>query len=202
MFCGEQGFTDGKPVAAGSKSVTLSAGGSFSADLVPNAGANPAGTYYTVVFQLDDVVRTEYWLVGATSPTTIGAVRATPGTGTASQMVSRQYVDTAMAGKATDTSVVHLSGAETIAGTKLFSAPPTVPAPVANSDAVNKAYVDSAVASVGAGSFVSKNGDAMTGPLNLPGEKNDIRRSVYDRLVKAAMAISAAIALHDHFGLK
>jgi hypothetical protein len=35
-------------------------------------------------------------------------------------------------------------------------------------------------------------------------EKNDIRRSVYDRLVNAAiaMAISAAIALHDHFGLK
>jgi len=194
---------DAKPVAAGTKSVVLDANGGLAVDLVPNAGAMPAGALYTVVFQID-VVRTEYWLVGATSPTTIGAVRATPGTGTASQMVSRQYVDTAMAGKATDTSVVHLSGAETIAGTKLFSAPPTVPAPVANSDAVNKAYVDSAVASVGAGSFVSKNGDAMTGPLNLPGEKNDIRRSVYDRLVNAAitMAISAAIALHDHFGLK
>ena len=35
-------------------------------------------------------------------------------------------------------------------------------------------------------------------------EKNDIRRSVYDRLVNAAItvAISAAIALHDHLGLK
>lgn len=35
-------------------------------------------------------------------------------------------------------------------------------------------------------------------------EKNDIRRGVHDRLVNAAiaMAISAAIALHDHFGLK
>ena len=35
-------------------------------------------------------------------------------------------------------------------------------------------------------------------------EKNDIRRSVYDRLVNAAItvAISAAIAMHDHFGLK
>ena len=125
---------DGKPVAAGSTSVTLGAGASFSADLVPNMAANPAGAYYTFVFQLDDVVRTEYWLVGRTSPTTIGAVRATPGS-------------------------------------------------VASTDAVNKAYVDSTVASVGAGSFVSKNGDAMTGPLNLPDEKNDIRRSVYDRLV-------------------
>ena len=80
---------DGKPVAAGSTSVTLGAGGSFSADLVPNMAANPAGAYYTVVFQLDDVVRTEYWLVGTASPTTIGAVRATPGSGTASAMVSR-----------------------------------------------------------------------------------------------------------------
>jgi trimeric autotransporter adhesin len=195
---------DGKPVAAGNTSVTLGTGGSFSADLVPNSGASPAGAYYTVVFQLDDVVRTEYWLVGTTSPTTIGAVRATPGSGTASAMVSRQYVDNGLAGKASDASVVHVSGAETIAGTKLFSVPPTVPAPVASTDAVNKAYVDSAVASVGAGSFVSKNGDAMTGPLNLPGEKSDIRRSVYDRLVNAmiAMAISAAIALHDHLGLK
>lgn len=70
---------DGKPVAAGSTSVMLGTGGSFSADLVPNAGASPAGTYHTVVFQLDDVVRTEYWLVGTTSPTTIGVVRATPG---------------------------------------------------------------------------------------------------------------------------
>jgi hypothetical protein len=35
-------------------------------------------------------------------------------------------------------------------------------------------------------------------------EKSDIRRSVYDRLVNAmiAMAISAAIALHDHLGLR
>jgi len=35
-------------------------------------------------------------------------------------------------------------------------------------------------------------------------EKNDIRRSVFDRLVNAAItvAISAAIALHDHFGIR
>jgi trimeric autotransporter adhesin len=194
----------GAPVAAGSKSVLLGAGGALVVELVPNSEANPAGTYYTVVFQLGDVVRTEYWLVSGTSPTTIGAVRTTPGSGTAAQMVSRQYVDTAVAGKASDLSVVHLGGAETIAGTKLFSVSPTVPPPVAGADAVNKAYVDSAVAAVGAGSFVAKNGDAMSGPLTLPGEKNDIRRSVYDRLVNAviAMAISAAIALHDHFGIR
>lgn len=35
-------------------------------------------------------------------------------------------------------------------------------------------------------------------------ERSDIRRSVYDRLVSAAIAaaISAAIALHDHLGLR
>jgi hypothetical protein len=35
-------------------------------------------------------------------------------------------------------------------------------------------------------------------------ERNDIRRSVYDRLVNAAITvvISALIALHDHVGLR
>lgn len=35
-------------------------------------------------------------------------------------------------------------------------------------------------------------------------EEHDIRRGVYDRLVNAAIAvvISAAIAMHDHLGLK
>jgi hypothetical protein len=35
-------------------------------------------------------------------------------------------------------------------------------------------------------------------------EEHDIRRGVYDRLVNAAIAVavSAAIAMHDHFGLK
>lgn len=35
-------------------------------------------------------------------------------------------------------------------------------------------------------------------------ERNDIRRSVYDRIINAviAIAISAAIALHDHLGIR
>lgn len=188
--------SDGKPVAAGSTSITLGAGGSFTADLVPNAGATPTSAYYTVVFQLDDAVRTEYWQVGTTSPTTIGAVRVTPGSGTASPMVSRQYVDTAVAAKASDTSVVHLSGAESIAGTKLFSVPPTVPAPMASTDAVNKAYVDSAVAAVGAGSYVAKSGDAMSGPLSLPGDAaaaNGINIALDAQLVADIKALIPAI---------
>ncbi len=35
-------------------------------------------------------------------------------------------------------------------------------------------------------------------------EKNDVKRNVYDRIVTAAIAfaVSAAIALHEHLGLK
>jgi hypothetical protein len=109
-----------------------------------------------------------------------------------------------VATRASDNSVVHLAGQETIAGTKQFAVPPIVPAPAASGDAANKAYVDASVAAVGAGAYVSKTGDTMSGPLNLPGEHSDIKRSVYDRIVNAAIAvaISAAIALHDHLGLK
>ena len=45
--------------------------------------------------------------------------------------------------KANDTSVVHNSGAEAIAGTKTFSASPVVPTPTLGSQAANKTYVDS-----------------------------------------------------------
>jgi trimeric autotransporter adhesin len=123
---------DGTPVAAGSTSVALGNDGSLNVDLVPNAGAAPSGIYYSAVFQLDDVVRTEYWVVGTTSPATLAAVRATPGSGVAAPAVSKQYVDSAIA--------------------------------------ANKAYVDQQVSTVGSGSYVSKNGDAMTGPLTLPSD--------------------------------
>ena len=72
--------TGGQAVAAGTKSVTLGPGGALSVALVPNTGATPAGTFYTVVYQLNDgTVKTEYWVVPTTSPTTIAAVRATLG---------------------------------------------------------------------------------------------------------------------------
>src|SRR5205823_14908075 len=109
---------DGSAVAAGTKSVTLGSGGTLSVALAPNVGANPSGTYYTVVMQLNDgTSRTEYWLVGTTSPTTLAAVRTTPGaSSTAAQLATRQYVDLAVANRASDSSVVHVSGAETISG--------------------------------------------------------------------------------------
>jgi hypothetical protein len=162
---------EGNSVAAGTKSVTIGPAGAFSTQLVPTVGANPASTYYTVVFQLDDrTVRTEFWAVPTMSPTTIAVVRTTPGTGAANALVSKQYVDAAIASRAADAVVVHLAGAEVIQGSKQFAAPPAVPAPGGANDAANKAYVDAAVANVGAGNFVAKAGDVMTGPLALAGD--------------------------------
>ncbi|MFY9560499.1 MAG: hypothetical protein WAQ52_09725 [Terriglobales bacterium] len=162
---------EGAAVAAGTKSVTIGPAGAFSTQLAPNVGATPTGTFYTVVFQLDDgTVRREYWAVPTTSPTTIAAVRTTPGTGVASGLASKQYVDAAVANRAVDAVVVHLGGAEVIQGAKQFAAPPAVPTPTSGNNAANKAYVDSAVANVGAGNFVAKAGDTMTGPLTLAGD--------------------------------
>jgi hypothetical protein len=106
-----------------------------------------------VLFQLDSVVRTEYWLVGTTSPTTISAVRATPGSGIAMPPVSKQYVDSGLA--------------------------------------ANKAYVDSAVAAVGAGSFVAKNGDAMSGPLTLPSDPSAPNQASTKHYVDTALLAKA-----------
>jgi hypothetical protein len=137
----------GQPVAAGTKSVALGAGGALSVSLAPNAGASPSGTYYTVVYQLDSgLVKTEYWSVPTTSPTTLAVIRTTPGTGVSSSSVaSQQYVNAAVSAKADNTAVVHTSGTEAVAGVKQFSASPTVPTPSSASDVANKSYVDNAV---------------------------------------------------------
>ena len=161
----------GDAVAAGNLSVTLGALGAFSAQLVPNAGASPAGTFYVVVYQLDDgTVRTEYWAVPSTSPATLEAVVTTPGTGLGDLAATQQYVDDKVATLAVDATVVHLAGSETVTGIKQFLASPAFPTPSGPTDGANKAYVDTAVANVGAGAFVAKAGDTMTGPLNLPAD--------------------------------
>jgi hypothetical protein len=50
-----------------------------------------------------------------------------------------------LSSKADDTSVVHNTGSETVAGTKNFSASPVVPTPTLGSQAANKTYVDNTV---------------------------------------------------------
>ena len=163
--------SEGDPVAAGNQSVTIGTGGAFTTQLVPNAGASPAGTLYTVVYQLNDyTVRAEFWSVPATATTTITAIRTTPGVGMANPAATQQYVNAAVANRALDSQVVHLAGGETISGTKQFSVSPVLPAPVGNNDAAPKSYVDQAVSNVGAGSFVAKAGDTMSGPLSLPAD--------------------------------
>ncbi len=182
----------GDEVAAGNLAVTIGPQGSFTAQLVPNVGSSPAGTYYVVVFQLDDgTVRTEYWAVPATSPTTIAAVLTTPGTGLANLAVTQDYVNAAVANRAIDATVVHLAGTETISGTKNFAVPPELPAPAGVDDAANKGYVDAAVANVGAGSFVSKAGDTMTGPLTLPADPAAPNQAADRHYVDSGLSVKA-----------
>ena len=133
------GFTtaDGKAVAAGSLSVQLGSGGAFAASLAPNTGAQPAGVYYKVVYQLaKQEPSTEYWVVPATGSTTIGAVRAKlmPPT-IAAQILTRDVAET---------NYVHVAGDQTLSGVKTFAASPSVPNPQNPGDAANKAYVDAA----------------------------------------------------------
>jgi hypothetical protein len=131
---------NGTAVAEGTLDVTLGASGALNVALAPNAGANPPGVYNTVVYQLGPgQVRTEYWVVPTNSPANLAQVRATPGNGTAAPGASVQYVNTALAGKANDNSVVHLGATETISGSKTFTAPPNVPTPVGTGDVTNKA---------------------------------------------------------------
>src|ERR1700687_1030616 len=183
---------EGDAVAAGNLSVTIGPLGAFTAHLAPNVGASPAGTYYIVVFQLDDgTVRTEYWAVPATSPTTIAAVLTTPGTGLGNLAVTQQYVNAAVATRALDATVVHLAGTETITGTKHFTVPPALPAPAGANDAANKGYVDAGVANVGAGAYVSKAGDTMTGPLTLPADPAAPNQAADRHYVDSGLSVKA-----------
>ena len=183
----------GQTVAAGTTSVTLGSGGALSVGLVPNAGATPTSTLYTVVYQLDDgTAKTEYWEVPTSSPATIAQVRTPLGTtGSVAQMASEGYVNTAVAAKANDSAVVHLAGAETITGVKQFTVAPSVPTPVNSGDIANKGYVDGAVSSSGSGSFVSKAGDTMTGPLTLPGDPVALYQAATKHYVDTGMASKA-----------
>jgi len=183
---------DGTGVAPGSLDVTLGTNGALNVALAPNVGATPANVYYTVVYQLQpSEVRTEYWVVPTSSPATLAQVRTTPGSGTAAQPVSMQYVNSALAAKANDNAVVHLAGAETVTGTKTFTVPPNVPTPVNTGDVANKAYVDSSVATVGSGNYVPTAGGAMTGPLTLSGNPTAPLQAAAKQYVDSSVVVKA-----------
>lgn len=105
----------------------------------------------------------------ASSPAKLATVEMTPGSGVAAQPVSVQYVNSALATKAGDSAVVHIGGAETISGAKIFAVSPSVPAPMNAGDSASESYVDSSLANVGAGRFLLAAGGAMSGPIQLPG---------------------------------
>lgn len=91
---------NGAPVAAGSRTVTLSSMGGLSVALAANAGSNPIGSYYTVIYHLNDgTVSRENWVVPVSSVAVhLTAVRSTVlPLSVAMQTVSKAYVDTEIA---------------------------------------------------------------------------------------------------------
>jgi hypothetical protein len=99
---------DGKAVAADQLTVTLASGGALIVQLAPNEGASPEGTYYKVVYQLDDgTTSTEYWMVSSATPATVGAIRATVvPRSVAAQFATRAYVDSAVSAAGAGASVL------------------------------------------------------------------------------------------------
>jgi hypothetical protein len=112
--------SSGTSVPSGNTSATIATGGALSVQLVPNAGANPVGTYYTVVYHLDDgTVSRQYWVVPASSISVrISAIESTVvPTSVAMQTVSKSYVDTAIAAAVnghTSGGSTTLTGGETV----------------------------------------------------------------------------------------
>ena len=92
--------SNGDTIPSGSTSAVIAAGGALSVQLAPNAGATPIGTYYTVVYHLDDgTLSRQYWVVPASAAAVkVSAVESTVmPTSVAMQTVSKAYVDTAIA---------------------------------------------------------------------------------------------------------
>jgi hypothetical protein len=146
----------GVAVAAGSTSATIGAGGALSIALAPNAGSVPMGTYYTVVFHLNDGTTTrQYWSVPVTvpggAPVKLAAVSTSvlPAS-VAMQTVSKAYVDSAIIAAANglplDASPYVEKAGDTMTG------PLNLPAdPVNPNQAADMHYVDSSVAALSGG---------------------------------------------------
>jgi hypothetical protein len=139
----------GDAIPSGSTSAVISAGGTLSVQLVPNAGSTPIGSYYTAIFHLDDgSVSREYWVVPvSTAAVKISAIKSTVlPTSVAMQTVSKSYVDTAIAAAVTGhlaSSPYVLKAGDTMTG------PLELPAdPVSATQAADKNYVDESIAAV------------------------------------------------------
>jgi len=144
----------GQAVPSGSTSVALSSGGVLTVQLAPNAGAIPIGTYYTVVYHLDDGnTNREYWVVPASqSPVHISAIRSTVlPTSVAMRTVSKSYVDTAianaLAGDPTGSSGSYvLKTGDTMTGPLVLPGDPVTP-----TQAADKNYIDTNITALASG---------------------------------------------------
>ncbi len=176
----------GDSVPSGNTSAAIAANGALSVQLTPNAGATPIGTYYTVVYHLDDgSVSRQYWVVPASSaPVKISAIESTVlPTSVAMQTVSKSYVDTAIAaavaGHPLDSSPYVLKSGDTMTG------PLTLPGdPVSATQAADKNYVDESAAALTAGlgemvSTVPSATQVVTQPSGTQLDVNDLNDVQY-----------------------
>jgi hypothetical protein len=145
----------GQEIAAGTTSATIGAGGLLTIALAPNAGSSPMGSYYTAVFHLGDgTTSREYWVVPVVAsggpPATLAVIKnSVLPASVAMQTVTKQYVDTAIAAAQIgplDTSPYVLKAGDTMTGALNLPGDP-----VNTTQAADKHYVDTNVASVAAG---------------------------------------------------
>ncbi|HEX6495380.1 MAG TPA: hypothetical protein VF018_07855 [Acidobacteriaceae bacterium] len=193
MLVSWQGFTaaDGSAVAAGNMTVTIAPDGSVNMALAPNAGANPQGSYYTVVYHMSDgTVQKEYWVVPQGPTATISQLRAkVVPAAVAQQSVTQQYVDTSISTSigALQGSYLRLQGG-TMGGALNLSGDPT-----SALQATTKQYVDSATAGLSS-SVASKlplTGGALTGPLTLAADPGSAMQAATKEYVDAHVGTQA-----------
>jgi hypothetical protein len=142
---------NGASIPSGSTSAAIAAG-ALSLQLVPNAGATPIGSYYTVIYHLDDgSVSRQYWVVPVSAvPVKVSAIESTVlPTSVAMQTVSKAYVDTTIAAAVAnplDSSAYVMKAGDTMTG------PLNLPAdPVSATQAADKNYVDESMAALTGG---------------------------------------------------
>lgn len=199
----------GQSVPKGSTSVTLGAGGVLTVSLAPNVSAIPAGTYYTVVYHLNDgSTSREYWVVPVNStPVKLTAVRNTVlPTSVAMQTVSKQYVDQAIA-RAALTGVVPVDASpyvqktgDTMTGALVLPGDPT-----SGLQAATKSYVDTTTAALQAGmgqkvSTIPQATQTVTQPAGTQLRVNLLNGSVYAKSYQtqgASDGIANAFASSD-----
>jgi hypothetical protein len=143
----------GESIPTGTTSATIATGGALSIQLIPNAGSTPIGSYYTVVYHLDDdSVSRQYWVVPVSSaPVKVSAIESSVlPTSVAMQTVSKSYVDTAIAAALTghplDSTPYVLKAGDTMTGPLILPADP-----VSATQAADKNYVDESVAALSGG---------------------------------------------------